>query len=119
MTLFESWAKLHIPKIAKKFIWKSHHLIKKIKMLYTLFGFPDGAEVKYLSPMQETWVRSLGWEDPLEKEMQPTLVFLPGESHGQSSLVGHSLRGHKELDTTERLHMLYSISRRHFPWLLQ
>ena len=25
--------------------------------------------VKYLPPMRETWVRSLGWEDPLEKEM--------------------------------------------------
>ena len=25
--------------------------------------------VKHLSTMQETWVRSLGWEDPLEKEM--------------------------------------------------
>ena len=25
--------------------------------------------VKCLSAMQETWVRSLGWEDPLEKEM--------------------------------------------------
>ena len=25
--------------------------------------------VKRLSTMQETWVRSLGWEDPLEKEM--------------------------------------------------
>ena len=25
--------------------------------------------VKYLSAMQETWVRSLGWEDPLAKEM--------------------------------------------------
>ena len=24
--------------------------------------------VKYLSAMQETWVQSLGWEDPLEKE---------------------------------------------------
>ena len=30
--------------------------------------------------MQETWVPSLGWEDPLEKEWQPTPVFLPGES---------------------------------------
>ena len=30
--------------------------------------------------MQETWVWSLGWEDPLEKGMQPTPVFLPGES---------------------------------------
>ena len=40
--------------------------------------------------MQETQVRSLGWEDPLEKEMQPTLVFLPGKTHGQRSLVGYS-----------------------------
>lgn len=39
LTLSESWAKLHMPKIAKKFIWKSHHLIKKIKMLYALFYF--------------------------------------------------------------------------------
>ena len=30
-------------------------------------GFPGGSEVKNLPAMQETWVRSLGWEDPLEK----------------------------------------------------
>jgi len=38
--------------------------------------------------MRETWVQSLGWEDPLEEGMaipwrrawQPTPVFLPGES---------------------------------------
>ena len=30
---------------------------------------------------------------PLEKEMQPTLVFLPGKSHGQSSLAGYSSWG--------------------------
>ena len=57
--------------------------------------------LKCLPAMQETWVRSLGWEDPLEKE---TPVFLPGESHGWRSLVGYSPRGRKELDTTERLH---------------
>ena len=28
-----------------------------------------GQMVKHLSAMQETWVQSLGWEDPLEKEM--------------------------------------------------
>ena len=28
--------------------------------------------------MQGTWVRSLGWEDPLEKQMQPTPLFLSG-----------------------------------------
>ena len=38
----------------------------------------------------EMWVRSLGWEDPLEEGMAPTPVFLPGESHGQRSLAGYS-----------------------------
>jgi len=39
--------------------------------------------VKNLPAMQETWVRSLDWEDPLEKGMQLTPILLPGESHGQ------------------------------------
>ena len=34
--------------------------------------------VKRLLAMWETWVRFLGQEDPLEKEMEPTPVFLPG-----------------------------------------
>ena len=54
--------------------------------------------VKNLPAMQETWVLSLGWEDPLEKEMVPTPVFLPGESHGRRSLVVYSPRGRKESD---------------------
>ena len=32
--------------------------------------------VKYLSAMQETWVRSLGQEDPLEKDMATHSRFL-------------------------------------------
>ena len=36
----------------------------------------------------------------------PTPAFLPGKSHGQRSLVGYSPCGHKESDTTERLHSL-------------
>ena len=35
------------------------------------------------------------------REWQPTPAFLPGESHGQSGLVGYSPWGHKESDTTE------------------
>ena len=52
---------------------------------------------------QETWVQSLGWEDPQEEGMATLLerVFLPGESHRQRSLVGYSPWGHEELDTTE------------------
>ena len=40
--------------------------------------------------MQETWVQSLGGEDPLEKGMAPTPVFLPGEFHRQRTLAGYS-----------------------------
>ena len=36
-------------------------------------------------------VPPLSWEDLLEKGMQPTVVFLPGKSRGQRSLVGCSL----------------------------
>ena len=53
--------------------------------------------------MWETWLPSLGWEDPLEKEMATNSVFWPGKSHGQRSLVGYSLWGCKELDMTEQL----------------
>ena len=51
--------------------------------------------------MQETWVWSLGGEDLLEEEMQPTPVFLPGQSHEQRSLVSYSVWGRKELETAE------------------
>ena len=57
--------------------------------------------VKRLPTMWETWVQSLGQEDLLERKWQPIPVFLPGKSHGQSSLVGYSPWGHKELETTE------------------
>ena len=48
--------------------------------------------VKNLPVMQETQVLSLDWQDPLEKGMQPTPVFLLGESHRQRSLVGYRVR---------------------------
>ena len=37
-----------------------------------------------MQEVQEMWVQSLGWEDPLEKEITP--VFLPGKSHRQRNL---------------------------------
>ena len=56
-----------------------------------------------LGSMQETWVRSLGWEDALEKGMATHFMELPGELHGQRSLVGYSLWSRKESDMTEWL----------------
>ena len=48
---------------------------------------------------KDTWVESMGQEDPLEKKWQSTPLFLPGKFHGQRSLVGSSPKGCKELDT--------------------
>ena len=45
--------------------------------------------------MQETQVRFLGGEDPRSRKWQPTPLFLPGESHGQRSLAGHSPWGRR------------------------
>ena len=64
--------------------------------------FPGGPVVKNLLVMQETRVQSLGWKDPLEKEMATHSVFLPGEFHGQRNLAGHSPWGPKESDGNVR-----------------
>ena len=59
--------------------------------------------VKNLPSIQENWVQSLGREDPLEKEIEPTPAFLSGKSHGQRSLGDNYPRSHKGSDPTERL----------------
>ena len=58
-------------------------------------------------PVQETqetkfhpWVRRI----PCRMKWRHAPVFLPGESHGQGSLVGYSLRGRKESDMTKWAH---------------
>ena len=48
-------------------------------------------------PGFDPWVGKMPWR----RNWQPTPVSLPGESHGQRSLVGYSPQGPKESDTTE------------------
>ena len=48
--------------------------------------------------MWETWVRTLGWEDPLERKRLRTPVSCPGKFHGL-----YSPWGHKESDMTKEL----------------
>ena len=69
-----------------------------------LLGFPGGTSGK--EPASQCrrhkrcglnpWIRKIPWR----WEWQPTPVFLPGEFHGQRSLVGYSSWGRKELDMT-------------------
>ena len=60
-----------------------------------------------------SWIGKLGREDLLEKKWPLTPVFLPGEFHGQRSLVDYSTWGCKQLDMTEWLTLsLHLISER-------
>ena len=67
--------------------------------IITILRFPGGSGVKNLSAMQETWVQSLDWEDPLEKEI-PTPVFCLGTPLDRGAR-GATVHGDKkESDTT-------------------
>ena len=59
--------------------------------------------VKNLPAVQETQVRSLGWEDPLEKEMATHSTSLAWRIPGIEEPGGYSPGGLKESNMTERL----------------
>ena len=67
-------------------------------MLQYAVGFPGGSVSGKESACQcrrhgfNHWV----WKIPWKREWLPTPVFLPGESHGQRSLMGYSPWGPKE-----------------------
>ena len=79
-------------------------LFKKSTQM-VLEGFPGGTSGKEPTCQCrrckrcefDPWVRKVPWR----REWQPTMVFLPGESHGQKSLVGYSPWGCKESNITE------------------
>ena len=82
------------------------HLI--IKSLDQYLSFPGGSDGKASVCLQcgrprfNPWVREIPWR----RNWQRTPVFMPGKFHGWRSLVSYSPWGHKESDTTERLHLI-------------
>ena len=104
-----SW--IQVPIIVSVDTHESWHL--------TLIVWPEHQEVsitqelisngRVLRPVEpEPGFDSCVGKIPWRRARRPTLVFLPGESHGQRSLVGYSLWGLKELDTTEHTHIPFS-----------
>ena len=71
---------------------------QKTRSLFSRRAYLVAQLIKNLPAMWETWVQSLIWEDPLERERLPTPVLLPGEFHGLCIPWGC-----KESDTTEPL----------------
>ena len=66
--------------------------------------------VKSLPTMRETWVRFLGWEDPLEKTMATHSSTLAWKIPWTEEPGGLQSMGLQESDTTERLHFHFSLS---------
>ena len=74
-------------------------------VVFNIYAFPGGASVKEPTwlcrrpkrPGFDPWVRKIPWR----RTWQPTPVFLPEESHAQSSLAGYRPQGCKELDAAE------------------
>ena len=83
----------------KKFVWVSEGAGGSLSWVV----FPSFPCYESLNHLSNSANPQFGDSHPL-KEMAPTPVFLPGESHRQRSLVGYSPWGRKEWNTTERLH---------------
>ena len=66
--------------------------------------------LNHLPAMWETWVRSLGREDPLEKEMATHSNILAQRIPWMEELSGLQSMGRKESDTTEQLHFHFQSS---------
>ena len=73
-------------------------LIQKKKIWASLMA----QMIKNLPAMQETWIQSLGWEDPLEKEMTTHSIILVWRIPWTEEPSGlQSAWDHKESDRTE------------------
>ena len=79
----------------------------RVKDLYCLSLVAQ--RLKHLPAMRETWVGSLGREDPLEKEMATHSSILAWRIPWTEELGGLQSMGCKESDTTEQLHFHCSL----------
>ena len=105
-----------IPRDEKLYTWysRSKCISRKYKMYFPLLALNSilsppsvpsvvAQMVKNLPAMQETWARSLGWEDPLEEGMATHSSILAWRIPWTKELVGYIPWGRKESDMTEQL----------------
>ena len=85
------------PSVGQHYLWRASLVIQQYKNLPANAGDASSIPVSERSPKE-------GHGNPLQEN-------LPGESHGQRSLVGYSPWGYKQLDSTERLNSIICGSR--------
>ena len=85
---------------------KKKHTQKTSVLL--MWVFSGGSAVKNLSSRQETWIQSLGWEDPLEKEVATRSSILAWEIPRTEEPGSYSSWRLKESDMIEQLTHFFS-----------
>ena len=85
--------------------WFSQSICPIVGLLchMVVWGFPGGSDVKNLPAVQETWVWSLDWEDPVEKGMATHSSITAWRIPWTEEAGGLQSMGCKEWDTTEQL----------------
>ena len=114
-TIHESRQRHNTPEVRKA--WMKANSAHRGSLLHSsaLTASLGAQMVKNLPAVQETWIWSLGWKIPWRREWHPTPGFLPGEFHGQRSLVGDSPWVHKESDVTSFISLSSNRSRSRAP----
>ena len=94
---------LYLRKLGKTqmFLWFGFSFLPPLFICAIIF--PGGSDDKNLPATRETWVRSLGWEDPLEEGMATHSNILAWRIPMDRGAWRASPWGRKELDMTERL----------------
>ena len=87
------------------FLWTANNILMNLLIL----GFPGGSMAKNLPAMQKTWVQSLGWEDPLEKEINPLQYPCLENPMDRGAWRATVNVGWKKSDTTEWLTLSISL----------
>ena len=93
-------------------IWRGGIELSSLAASYTR-AFMVAQMVRHLPTMWETQVWSLGCKDPLENEMATHASILAWKISWTEEPSGYSSWGHKESDTTERLHFSFFSLRMH------
>ena len=108
--LLITWPYFYISITGKNRLFLLWHLYINFTGSILMKGFPAGSEGKdsacqCMRPEFSPWVGKIPWR----RKWIPTPVLLPGEFHGQRSMVDYSPWGYKESDMTERLSTLIFI----------
>ena len=102
--LVKAWAKVPQWNIETPNLYLFYPTNQRLRCYYLGLSWWQRQEricLQCRGPRFDPWVGKISWR----REWLPTLVFLPGKSHGQRSLVGYSPWGRKESDMTEQLHI--------------